>query len=337
MKKICGFRIDQTGSAAMPQPGASSPSRTRRIVGGVIALLLWAAGTAAPGAAPEQETFATPEQAAEALASAWRSGDKPGIAKIFGPDGARLASSGDEVADKNTSARLAAHYYEQHRIVRTGDEGALLVIGKEEFPIPIPLVQEGGRWRFDTAAGVEEILDRRIGRNELNAIRVCRAYVEAQRDYASRDPLGEGMHEYATRIASSEGKHDGLFWETQPGAEESPLGPLIAAAADQGYGQAGQGDMLAPFHGYYYRILTGQGPHAPGKARNYIVNGHMTGGFALIAYPAKYGNSGIMTFIVNQDGIVFQKNLGKNTAKIIRNMTQYDPDRSWKVAHLKQE
>ncbi len=281
--------------------------------------------------APEQQTFASPEEAAAALAAAWRADSEPDLLKIFGPAGVKLVSSGDEVADRRVHARLAAAYDAQHRIVSTGEQGALLVIGAEEFPVPIPLAKVGERWRFDTAAGAEEILDRRIGRNELNAINVCRAYVEAQREYESEDRLGNGLREYAMKIASSGDQHDGLYWPVQPGEKESPLGPLIAAAAAEGYSVTGSDGMLAPYHGYYFRILTAQGPHAPGKAHSYVVNGRMTRGYALVAFPATYGNSGIMTFIVNQDGIVFEKNLGPDTARLARQMTLYDPDRSWKV------
>lgn len=311
-------------------------SRSIRIAAWLLSLLLLAASAGAHArtvAGPQ--AFASPEQAAEALATAWRSDSNADLLKIFGPAGAKLVSSGDEVADKNARARLAAAYDAQHRIVSIRDQGALLVIGPEEFPYPIPLAKEGDAWHFDTAAGAEEILDRRIGRNEMNAISVCRAYVEAQHDYAARERAGDGLHEYAMKIVSSDGKHDGLYWQANPGEPESPLGPLIAAAADQGYSPTAKGAMLAPYHGYYYKILTAQGPHAPGKAYSYITEGHMTKGFALIAFPAQYGNSGIMTFIVNQNGIVFEKNLGKNTAKIAREIAQYDPDRSWKVSKVR--
>lgn len=309
-----------------------------RLAGALLALLLAAgapvadAQAAGARAAARQQDFATPEQAADALAAAWRANSKPALVKIFGPAGAKLVSSGDAVADRNAKARLAAAYDAQHRIVMLSDEGALLVIGKEGFPFPIPLAKRGAGWVFDTAAGTEEILDRRIGRNELNAIGVCRAYVEAQRDYATRTHTAAGTPEYAMKIASAPGKRDGLYWDAAPGEEQSPLGPLIAAASDEGYGSAGKEQELAPYHGYRFRILTRQGPHAPGKARNYVADGRMTGGYALLAWPAKYGNSGIMTFIVNQNGVVFEKNLGPDTARLARQMTAYDPDRSWRVA-----
>lgn len=318
------------------------------LAGGAIAATPAATASKAPAAkataskarkAPAQQTFATPEQAADALASAWRDNSKPALAKIFGAAGAKLVNSGDAVADRNVQARLAAAYDTQHRIVSLGADRALLVIGKNGFSFPIPLARRdagkaGSAWYFDTQAGTEEILDRRIGRNELDAIGVCRAYVDAQRDYAARSqPPGT----YAMKIASSTGKHDGLYWPAQAGEPESPFGPLIAAASDQGYRDAGKGAVLAPYHGYRYRILTAQGPHAPGKAHSYIVDGRMTRGYALVAWPAEYGNSGVMTFIVNQNGIVFEKNLGKNTAQLVRKMTAYDPDASWHVAVTPEE
>lgn len=292
--------------------------------------LFVSASVDASTAAAKQETFASPEQAGEALAAAWRRASKADILKIFGPSGVKLVSSGDAVADREAKKRLAAAYDAQHKLEREGDAKAMLVIGEREFPFPIPLVRQANVWRFDTNAGAEEILNRRIGRNELEAIEVCRAYVESQFDYADKDPLGNGLHEYAMKIVSTGDKHDGLYWQAKPGDEESPLGPLFARAADKGY-SAASADMLAPYHGYYYRILTQQGASAPGGASNYVVNGHMTGGFALVSFPAKYGNSGIMTFIVNQDGIVFQKNLGPDTAKIVRRMNTYNPDLTWKT------
>jgi Protein of unknown function (DUF2950) len=281
-------------------------------------------------AASKQQTFASPEQAAAALAAAWRGNNKADLVKIFGPAGIKLVNSGDAVADTNAKARLAAAYDARHKIVRIGDNTVQLIIGNQEFPYPIPLVKKGPVWHFDTQAGADEILDRRIGRNELNAIGVCHAYVEAQREYAARDMLGNGMHEYAQKIVSTVGKHDGLYWEAGQGEAESPLGPLFAGAADEGYKPSGQ-KVLSPYHGYFYKVLTQQRFHRSGKAYSYIANGHMTRGFAMVAYPAQYGNSGVMTFIVNQDGIVFEKNLGKKTAEIARHLAEYDPDRTWSV------
>jgi len=283
-----------------------------------------------PVAAAER-TFSSPEQAAEALASAWRSGDKHQLLEIFGPAAEALVSSGDPVAEKEARKRLTAAYDEAHHLDADGAQRMVIILGKEEWPYPIPIVKQGAAWRFDVRAGAEQIIDRRIGRNELNAIEVCRTYVRAQRNYAAKDRLGDGLHEFAQRIASSEGKQDGLYWPTAAGGEESPLGPLVVAAEAQGY-TASSAEGRAPFHGYFYKILTRQGRSASGGAQDYLVKGHMTGGFALIAFPATYGDSGVMTFIVNQEGIVFEKNLGPNTAEIARRMTEYDPDMSWKIA-----
>ena len=222
-------------------------------------------------------------------------------------------------------------YDDAHAVRSDGADKAVIILGRDEWPYPIPLVERGGRWRFDAKAGAETIIERRIGRNELNAIEVCRAFVGAQREYAARDLLGGGMHAYAQKVESAQGKRDGLYWPAPQGAEESPLGPLIAVAEALGFGAEG-GVGREPFHGYYYRILTRQGKNAPGGAQDYVVNGHMTGGFALVAFPARYGDSGVMTFIVNQSGIVFEKNLGRYTAEIARRMTEYDPDPTWKPA-----
>lgn len=292
--------------------------------------LMASMSTCARAADADQEMFTSPEQAAEALAAAWRSDSKPDLLRIFGPEGAKLVSSGDEIADKAAKARLAAEYDTQHKIESRGEQTAELVIGKDEFPFPIPLVKQPAGWQFDTKAGDEEILNRRIGRNELNVIKVCRAYVESQREYASEDRLRKGRREYAMKLVSSAGKRDGLYWPAQTGDEESPLGPLVARAAAEGYSTTST-EMLAPYHGYFYRILTRQGAAAPGGASDYIVKGRMTKGFSLVAFPAKYGNSGIMTFVVNQDGIVFEKDLGPDTAEIARQMTEYNPDGTWKT------
>jgi len=277
-----------------------------------------------------QKTFASPEQAADALAAAWHSGDMAALLEIFGPAGEKLVSSGDPVAEKDAHERLAASYDKGHRIETESDTKAVLILGGEEWPYPIPVVRQGSSWRFDVKAGEEQILDRRIGRNEMHAIEVCLTYVEAQRDYAAKDPLGNGLREYAQKVASTDGKHDGLFWRPAGSGEESPLGPLVAVAEAKGY-KVASAEGQAPFQGYYYRILTAQGATAPGGAKNYIAGGHMTGGFALISFPAKYGDSGVMTFIVNQSGIVFEKNLGPDTASIASHMTEYNPDKSWKV------
>lgn len=296
------------------------------------AALTWASSPiAAVSAESRQETFASPEAAVEALITTARAGQTDDIVKIFGPDGRKLVYSGDRVADKAGRDRFVSAYTKAHKIQLEGQDKAVLVIGEEAWPFPIPLVKQGGVWRFDTKAGEEEILDRRIGRNELNAIQVSRAIVDAQRDYAARIRASDVIVEYAQKFISSPGKHDGLYWPIKPGQEQSPIGPLLASARAEGYGGKDRHGKREPYHGYYYRILTRQGKDAPGGAYDYLVNGHMIGGFALVAFPAKYGVSGIMTFIVNQDGIVFQKNLGPNTAGIARRMTTFNPDKTWKT------
>jgi len=277
-----------------------------------------------------EKSFATPEQAADALASAWHSGTKDDLIEIFGSAGEMLVNSGDPIAEKHARERLAASFDKAHRIEIDGDRKATLILGDDAWPYPIPLVKQGAEWRFDVKAGAEQILDRRIGRNELNAIRVSRAYVGAQQDYAVETAADDNLHEYAQKVVSSQGKHDGLYWRAVGSDKESPLGPLVATAESRGYGTA-SAQGRAPFQGYYYKILTQQGKAAPGGAKSYIVDGHMTGGFALLAYPAKYGDSGIMTFIVNQNGVVFEKNLGPATAQTGAAVTVYDPDETWKA------
>ncbi|MFZ0889998.1 MAG: DUF2950 domain-containing protein [Candidatus Binataceae bacterium] len=294
-----------------------------------VAATLSTAGARAFDTGAQQATFSAPERAVEALIAANRSANTAELVKILGPESEKLVSSGDPVADTAGRNRFIAAYDVSHKLDSRGADKAVLVVGKEDWPLPIPLVREGSVWRFDTKAGEKEILDRRIGRNELKVIEVCRAYVEAQREYAAKDRLGSGHLEYAQHLLSTSGKHDGLYWATGAGEEQSPLGPLIAKARAAGY--FAKDNESSPFYGYYYKILTRQGPNAPGGAKDYIVDGHMTGGFGLLTFPARYGDSGIMTFIVNQNGIVSQKDLGPETASTAGNMTQFDPDATWKT------
>jgi hypothetical protein len=311
--------------------GLGASSRRRLAAIGIAAALAWTgAATPALAGGAEQATFASPEQAVAALVSAARSGATRDLVRILGPDGRKLVYSGDRIADKESREKFVALYDKAHKIVVTVDARAVLEIGDEDWPFPLPLVREGEAWRFDTKAGAEEILARRVGRNELNAIEVCRAYVAAQREYASKDRLGDGLREYAPRFLSSPGKRDGLYWPVAAGEEESPLGPLVARAGAEGYAPgSAHGGPPRPYHGYYYKILTRQGNDAPGGAYDYVVNGHVIGGFALVAFPARYGDSGVMTFIVNQDGVVHQQNLGPDTSTIARQMTEYNPDKTW--------
>jgi len=278
-----------------------------------------------------QKRFKTPTEATEVLADAAKAGDVNGLIAILGREGRDIVISGDPVADKTAVEKFATSYNNKHQVVFEGDKKAVLVIGERDWPFPIPVVREGDAWKFDAAAGREEILVRRIGRNELNTIQVCRAYVDAQNEYASLNPQGLGNGIYAQRIISSPGKKDGLYWPTEPGEPPSPLGELVAAAASQGYG-VGKGPI--PYHGYYFRILTEQGASAPGGEVDYVVRGKMIGGFALVAYPAEYRNSGVMTFVVNHTGDVFQKDLGWNTSHIASRITEFNPDQTWRKVSL---
>ena len=315
-----------TSTRSIGRPGL----RGYRFLAFLFAGMLLCAAAGETHAERAQQSFASPEQAADTLFTANQANDKQELLKIFGSGGGKLVQSGDPVADRNGRARFVAAYGQMHKLEQEGPDKAVLLIGKEEWPFPIPLVKAEGGWRFDTKAGEEEILNRRIGRNELNAIEVCRAFVEAERDYAAADPLGDGKHDYAQHFISRADKHDGLYWEVAASEKPSPMGPLVANARAEGYGARKTKGKHAPYHGYYYKILKRQGPHAPGGAKDYVVNGRMTGGFSLVAFPAKYGASGVMTFIVNQDGAIHQRNLGRDGAAIARAMTAYDPDDGWK-------
>jgi hypothetical protein len=281
-------------------------------------------------AAPATQThFPSPEAAIAALVQAVRTGDTATMLSVLGPEARTLISSGDAVADRQSRERFIRAYDEAHRLAQVGPGKLALTVGRDEWPMPIPLVEDASGWWFDTSQGREEILNRRIGRNELNAVQVCLAYVDAQREYYARNPGGDGLLQYAQRFRSSPGKRDGLHWDTQPGEPASPLGPLVARAEGEGYPVKRPGGPRIPYWGYYYRIVKAQGAHASSGAYDYVVRDHMIGGFALIAYPAAYGASGVMTFIVNHDGIVYQKDLGPNTAAIARALASFDPDDTW--------
>jgi hypothetical protein len=276
-------------------------------------------------ASQAQQTYSSPEEAAAALVAAVRTGTKTAILKVLGRNAEDIVESGDDVADAEARQRFVAGYDARHSIKAEENKKTILVLGLEDFAFPIPLINNKHGWEFDTTAGRTEILYRRIGRNELDAIQTSLAYVDAQNEYADKD-RGEGAGVYAQRIISSSGRKDGLYWPAS-GDDASPLGELVAQASSEGY-KAGAG--RAPYHGYYYRILTQQGPNAPGGALNYVVKGKMIGGFALVAYPAEYGNSGVMTFVVNHAGMIYQKDLGENTAAVAKQMVFFDPDKSWK-------
>jgi len=290
-------------------------------------ILVVTAGPESWAARSHQRGFETPEQAVEALIDALRKHDTKALVSILGPGGLSLVFSGDSVADRAGRERFVQAYDAGHRL-EAGNGKIVLSIGKDDYPVAIPVVPDGPQWRFDTEAGKEEILNRRIGRNELNAIQVCLAYVDAQREYYAQARSADGVLQYAQRMGSTPGKRDGLHWDTKPGDKPSPFGELAARARAEGYGpRAGSGQ--ATYHGYQYRILTGQGPNAPDGALDYVAGGRMIGGFALVAFPGQYGVSGVMTFIVSHDGVVYQKDLGQQTANVARQMKRFDPDPSW--------
>ncbi len=276
----------------------------------------------------KQATFASPEAAVEALVKAASADDTNEMLRLFGPGSRSLVSSGDPVEDRSHRERFVKSYGEKHRLETAPDGRVTLVVGNNEWPMAIPLVKTGDRWRFDTQEGKNEILCRRIGRNEMSAIQVLLAVADAERDYSDRMREKTGQAGYAQAFMSAPGKTDGLYWETAPGEKPSPLGPLVARATREGYAKAIGG--TAPYHGYLYRLLRAQGSHAPGGAFSYVINGRMIGGFAVVAYPAAYRSSGVRTFIVNYDGTVYGKDLGKNTGRIASGMTSFDPDETWK-------
>jgi Protein of unknown function (DUF2950) len=291
-------------------------------VGPAAALLAFAMTSAASA----QQTFSTAEAAASALAGAAKAGDRAAVLTVLGKSAGDIVSSGDPVADAEARQKFLTAYDAKHQITMDGDSKAIMVIGPEDYPFPIPLVRKDGKWEFDTATGRKEILYRRIGRNELDTIQSCLAYVDAQSEYADMMRSGE-LAPYAQRFVSSPGKKDGLYWPSATGEPPSPLGDLVAGATREGYEVNGSG---APYHGYHFKILKRQGPSATGGAHDYVVNGKMIGGFALVAYPADYGNSGVMTFMVNHDGVVFEKDLGEETEKIAPRITSFNPDHTWK-------
>ena len=300
-------------------------------------VMTWGQGVLAADAAPAQarrvvlQRFATPDDAVRALVAAIRSGNTHSIYRVLGPGSSKLIRSGDPVADKQGRVRFIAAYATRSKIEPDGDARATLLIGENEWPFPFPLRRQTAGWTFDTRSGAEEILNRRIGRNELSAIQVCLAYVDAQREYALTEGNRGGLHEYATRLVSSPAKKDGLYWPTKEGEPLSPLGPLAAKAQGEGYGKS-KNAANEPYHGYFYKILTSQGGDAPGGATSYIVKGKMIGGFALVAYPARWGASGVVTLVVSHDGVVYQKNLGKSTAAMASHMSRFDPDATWSKA-----
>jgi hypothetical protein len=301
-----------------------------RILTAVVALTMMFLDARATSAV-EQKTFATPTEAVQALVKAAEDGNQEEMLAVLGADGKELVYSGDPVQDKASWERFVKSYKTKHALVTEDEKTRILQIGTKDWPMPIPIVNDGGKWKFDTAAGKEELLYRRIGRNELGAMAACRGYIDAQKDYAEtgHDGLPAGI--YAQKLMSSAGKQDGLYWETAEGEPASPAGPLLAQASDEGYEGKGLGGKSQPYHGYSYRILKAQGAAAKGGAKSYLSDGKLSGGVALVAYPAEYKVSGVMTFIINPDGVVYEKNLGEKTSEFAAAMTEYNPDSSWKM------
>ena len=312
------------------EPVGNRPPRTGRLLLTLAALILVTNCSTAWAAAgtPGEKRFETPEEAVQAFIDALRKDDKKALGKLLGPSSGPLLASGDKIADDRAREKFLREYDASHRLEAGGGK-IVLYVGADDFPFPIPVVPDGDSWRFDTAAGKEEILNRRIGRNERAAIQVALAYVDAQREYYAQPRKQGEVLEYAQHMASTPGKRDGLYWEAKASEPMSPLGPLVAKARAEGYRRSETQRGPVPFHGYYYRILTGQGPDAPGGATDYVARGHMIGGFGLVAFPAHYGVSGVMTFIVNHDGVVYQKDLGPSTAARAQQMKLFNPDTGW--------
>jgi hypothetical protein len=278
---------------------------------------------------PKQKTFSACEEACAALVAAAQKDDPSALLAVLGPAATEIISSGDESEDRNSRKQFVEKYQEMHRLVRESDGTTTLYVGAENWPTPIPLVHKGNRWYFDTIASRKEILFRRIGKNETETVAVCHELVDAQNEYHSQPHDGDGVKQYAPKFGSDNGRHNGLYWKiTEGDSESSPVGPLLTLASGEDY--AKETTQPRPFHGYYYRVLTSQGTRAPGGAKSYMVHGKMTGGFAFVVYPAEYRSSGVMTFVVNQDGIVYQKDLGPKTSVRARTLTQYAPDATWK-------
>jgi len=314
-----------------------------------LAVGFFAIAPSARAQSPEQRTFSSADDALRGLISAAQARDRSALAKIFGADYDQLLS-GDDVEDARDLDDFGVAVGESATLQKIDDSSYTVIVGKDNWPTPIPLVQNAGKWFFDTQAGLEEVLNRRVGENEFSAIATCRAYAVAQWEYFTEgDWDHDSIAEYAEKLISDPGAHNGLYWETSDDAQPSPLGKLIGAAQAEGYGPvtaadgaAGKGGSdkeapqfdRAPYHGYYFKILTRQGPHAPGGKYNYLINGNMIAGYALVAYPDKWGNSGVMTFVINQQGRVYQKDLGPDTATLASSMTEYNPDPSWKLVEV---
>jgi hypothetical protein len=316
----------------MTRSGLSNQSAIRRGVCACV-LLLTAGLFLLPvafgqGKSGPQKTFARPAEAAKALGAAYQKGEPKTVAEVLGDKGWRLVFSGDPVIDRHERAWFLSLYREGHEVVAESNSRSVLNLGKDEQPYPIPIVKKGERWRFDPSEGHEDLLSRRMAKTELSAVNVILAYVEAQRAYHEAPRRGDAVREYAQKLRSSPGQRDGLFWEGQSGLAAGPLAGLVESADREGYRASREGE-LPIYRGYAYKILTAQGPRAPGGARDYVVKGRMTEGFALVAFPLRYGVSGIMTFLVNQDGVIYQKDLGPKTVELGQKLTHFDPDGTW--------
>jgi len=277
---------------------------------------------------PAPRSFSSPRQAAEALVAAASNQDVPALIAIFGAEGSALVNSGDEIQDKSDRARFAELAHEKQDVVidPKNRQLATVVVGNDAWPFPVPLAEKGAKWSFATKRGLTEVLDRRIGSNELDAIEICRGYVEAQKEYAEKDRNGDEVPEYAQKVISTAGKRDGLVWRNPDGSLGGPIAQVIAEAIAEGYS-----DKSKLYHGYHFRILKRQGPHAPLGAMDYVIKGKMIGGFALLAWPAEYAVSGVKTFVVGYDSVVYEKDLGPHTANVVAKIDRYDPDKSWKA------
>ncbi len=301
----------------------------RSFIPAALAALISSGPAASSSTAAENRYFASPKDAVDALVAAARDGDQNALIAVLGPGSERLVDSGDAVADRGARKRFVARFDEANEIVMDGDTRAEFNVGNDDWPFPVPLVKEADGWRYDIAAGEDEILNRRIGENELSTVEVCLAIVDAQREYYERNPIGAELSHYARQFRSDPGKRNGLYWETGENEEPSPLGPFIAAAVAEGYSHETPPAEAQPYHGYFFRMLTRQGPDAPGGAYDYLVRDVLLGGFAAVAYPAEYGTSGITTFLVNHDGVVYESDLGPDTRELALAMTSFNPDSTW--------
>jgi hypothetical protein len=291
-----------------------------------VLIVVFAFQEPALAAKPKQKTFESPEAAVDSLITALRAHDEKALRSLFGPGSEPIISSGDAGDDRERREKFVRLYDERQRLQRTGEKKVILIVGNNDWPFPIPIVKTGRNWRFDTKAGKEEIIHRRIGENEEGAIQTCLAIVDAQREYATVDRDGDGLLKYSPKFQSTKGKRDGLYWEAEAGEPPSPLGPLVAQARSEGHRG---GEKPEPYNGYFFRILTAQGKSAKGGAYSYLAKGKMVGGFAIVAFPAAYRTSGVKTFIVNHDGVVYQKDLGPETAKLAQALKVFNPDKTW--------